>query len=253
MNQPALLLVHGAWHAGACWNPVLPLLAEAGCRVLAPDLPGHGADSLPLSRVTLKAYVERLLILLETLEGKVVLVGHSMAGLVISEVAARRPEKVERLVYLCAYLPRHGESLFDLVALNRSHEPFTAIELALQLSDDKRSCTIAHDAIIPLFYQLAPPDAAQRAKAEFSVQATLPLSARVDLDGQGFADTPRTYICCTQDRVIPLHHQRRMLQRQGCDTLLQIDTDHSPFLSQPAQLAALLAACCHRTIPDTSD
>jgi len=243
MKPPVLILIHGAWHDSTCWSPVLPLLSAAGCRVLAPDLPGHGADPLPLAKVTLKAYVKRILELLETLEDKVVLVGHSMAGLVISEVAARRPDKVEQLVYLCAYLPRHDQSLFDLIALNRSHEPFTAIELALQVSDDKRSCSIAGEDIIPLFYPLANPDLAAKAKARFARQAMLPLAAKVNLAGEGFAGIARTYICCTQDRVIPLHHQRRMLQRQACDTLLQIDADHSPFLSRPEQLAALLSSC----------
>jgi pimeloyl-ACP methyl ester carboxylesterase len=244
MNPPVLILIHGAWHDSTCWSPVLPLLSAAGYRVLTPDLPGHGADPLPLAKVTLKAYVKRILELLETLEGKAVLTGHSMAGLVISEVAARRPDKVERLIYLCAYLPRHGESLFDLITLNRSHEPFTAIELALQVSDDKRSCSIAEEDIIPLFYQLASPGLAANAKASFAVQAMLPLAAKVNLSGAGFAAIPRTYICCTQDRVIPVHHQRRMLQRQTCDTLLLMDADHSPFLSRPEQLAALLGACC---------
>lgn len=247
MTPPALMLVHGAWHAGACWSPVLPLLAATGCRVLAPDLPGHGNDPLPLAKVTLKTYVNRIVDLLDTLDGQAVVVGHSMAGIVISEVAAQRPEKIARLVYLSAYLPRHDESLFDLIALNRSHEPFTAIEMAMQVSADKRACTVNDEDIIPLFYPLAAPALAHAARAAFGVQAMLPLAAKVQLQGTGYATIPRTYICCTQDRVIPLHHQRRMLDRQPCDTLLQLDADHSPFLSRPQPLATLLATC---TLPD---
>jgi hypothetical protein len=168
-----------------------------------------------------------------------------MAGIVISEVAALVPEKIAGLVYLCAYLPRHDESLFDLIALNRSHEPFTAIELALRMSTDKRTCTIDEDAIIPLFCQLAPPATAAAAKAAFGVQGTLPLAAKVALANPRFAGIVRTYICTTQDKVIPLHHQRRMLNRQACDTLLQMDADHSPFHCCPAELAGLLAACAN--------
>ncbi|MEY4642554.1 MAG: hypothetical protein RLZZ227_2548 [Pseudomonadota bacterium] len=211
--------------------------------MLTPDLPGHGANSAPLNKVTLKAYVNFLLELIDSIDGKVTLVGHSMAGIVISEVAARRPGKIARLVYLCGYLPRDGESLFDLIALNRSHEPFTAIDLALQMSDDKRTCTIATDQIIPLFYNQVPAELAARAKADFCVQATLPLAAQVQLDEQGWDQVKRTYILCTQDKVIPVHHQRRMLTRQHCDVLLQLDGDHSPFLSCPEQLALLLGAC----------
>jgi len=199
---------------------------------------------MPPAKITLKTYVANLSQLLDTIPGKVILVGHSMAGIIISEVAARCPGKIACLVYLCAYLPQHGDSLFGLIAQNRSPgEAPTAIELALQMSADKRSCTIPAEDYIPLFCQLAPADVAQEARTALAVQATLPLAAAVDLQGTGFAGLPRTYIACTEDRVIPLRHQHRMLARQPCDTLLQIESDHSPFLSQPRQLAALLAAC----------
>ena len=243
MSLPTLVLVHGAWHSGSCWLKVLPFLQEQSLTVIAPDLPGHGTNILPLGKVTFKAYVNEILKILESIEGKIVLAGHSMAGMVISEVAARRPDKIHKLVFLCAYMPRHNESLFDLIALNRSHEPFSAIELAMQMSDDKRSCSIADDDIIPLFYQLAPAQTAVIAKAGFSDQATLPLASRVNLETQSPAEIHRTYICCSKDKVIPVHHQRRMLNRQSCDTLLQLDADHSPFYSCPEQLAALLVAC----------
>lgn len=243
MNTHTFLLVHGAWHSGACWQRVAALLRAQGQRVLTPDLPGHGSNPLPPAKVTLKAYVDCLLQLLDETDAPVILVGHSMAGLVVSEVAARRPQKIARLVYLCAYLPRRGESLFDLVALNRGHEPFTAIEQALQMSAGKRTCTIEDAEIIPLFYTLVPPELAQQAKAAFAPQATLPLAAKVELDEPGWSAVKRTYIACAQDKVIPLHHQRRMLTRQHCDVLLQLDADHSPFLSCPEQLALVLQAC----------
>lgn len=243
MSSPTFVLVHGAWHSGACWARVASILSAKGCTVFTPDLPGHGNNALPLAKVTLKAYVNCLLDLLDGIDGKACLVGHSMAGMVISEAAALRPEKVARLVYLCAYLPRDGESLFELIALNRGHEPFAAIDLAMQMSNDKRTCTIADEDIIPLFCQLATATVATEAKVGFGVQATLPLAAKVQLDTTAFAQVPRTYLACTQDKVIPIHHQRRMLIRQPCDELLQLDADHSPFHSCPEQLAALLVAC----------
>jgi pimeloyl-ACP methyl ester carboxylesterase len=243
LNTGTFVLVHGAWHSGACWRRVADLLIAQGFTVLTPDLPGHGANSLPLAKVTFRAYVNSLLELLDSLPEPVTLVGHSMAGLVISEVAALRPGKMKRVVYVCAYLPRDGESLFDLVALNRSHEPFTAIDLALQMSDDKRTCTVDPEQIVPLFYTLAPAAVAAAARASFSVQATLPLAAKVQLEESVWSGIRRTYILCTQDKVIPVHHQRRMLTRQHCDVLLQLDADHSPFLSCPEQFALLLQAC----------
>jgi pimeloyl-ACP methyl ester carboxylesterase len=165
-----------------------------------------------------------------------------MAGSVVTEAACRLPGKVRSLVYLCAYLPQAGQSIFDLIALNRSHEPLTPIELALQLSADKRSCNIEPAQIIPLFYSGLPQPQAALLQQQFGTQATLPLSAAARFDQQQFEALQTVYVCCTRDRVIPLHHQRRMLARQPCNTLLQIDADHSPFHSCPGQLADLLQA-----------
>ena len=242
LSSSTFVLVHGAWHDGSCWATVANLLRAQGHLVFTPDLPGHGDDTTPLNKVTFKSYVTALVELLGSLTGKVVLLGHSMSGMVITEVACRIPAKISHLVYVSAYLPRHDESVFDLIALNRSHEPFTAIELAMQMSDDKRSCKIDEAEIISLFYNLTPPELAIQAKASFGIQAALPLSAKMCADQTVLATIPCTYISCSKDKVIPLHHQRRMLSRRTCNTLLQIESDHSPFYSAPTQLAALLVA-----------
>jgi pimeloyl-ACP methyl ester carboxylesterase len=242
LSSITFVLVHGAWHSSSCWSLVTPLLIAKGHTVFAPDLPGHGNNALPLNKVSLKTYVTDLHSLITSITGKVVLVGHSMSGVVISEVANLLPEKIAHLVYVCAYLPCHNESVFDLISIIRSHEPMTAIELAMHLSDDKRSCTINGADIIPLFYNLSPATQANLALADFGSQATLPLATKVSLNPEIFSTLKRTYICCSKDKVIPLHHQRRMVMRQSCDTLLQMEADHSPFYSNPAQLVALLDA-----------
>ena len=242
MSATTFVLVHGAWHDASCWDAVSGLLRAQNHTVLCPDLPGHGADSTALARITLKSYVTSLVNLLDSLTGKAVLVGHSMSGMVISEAASQLPQKISRLIYLSAYLPRQNESIFDLIALIRGDESLTSIEDAMQLSSDKRTCSIDQTSIIPLFYNLTPRSRTSQALSKFGKQATLPLSAKVRLDETALAAIPSTYICCSEDKVIPVHHQRRMLARRTCDTVLQIKADHSPFYSAPEQLAALLHA-----------
>lgn len=242
MKEKTFVLVHGAWHNGSCWRQVADLLRAKNHAVITPDLPGHGSDSTPPHKISFKSYTKFLVDLLEDLSGKVVLVGHSMSGMVISEVASKIPQKISELIFVSAYLARHDESVFDLIALNRGHEPLTAIEHAMEMSPDKRTCTIERCQIIPLFYQLTPTQLACDAEKAFGIQATLPLAAKVNLDEAALATIPTTYISCSKDKVIPLHHQRRMLARRSCNTLLQIETDHSPFYSAPEQLAVLLEA-----------
>ena len=237
------ILVHGAWHDARCWQLVTPLIEAAGHRVVALDLPGHGASPLPPARSTLKAYGECVGAAIDAAGEPVILVGHSMAGMVITTVAAAMPQRIKHLVYLCAYLPRSGDSVFDLIARNRGHEPLAAIELALQMSDDKRTCTIAPDSIVPLFYSGTPSAHAEQARQRFGPQGSLPLAAKVDFDAAALAAVPRSYILCAQDRVIPSHHQRRMLAVDPACRVLELASVHSPFYSQPQALAALLKAC----------
>ncbi len=246
MNKPVFVLVHGAWHDARCWALLVPLLQAAGHRVLTPDLPGHGHSTLPWGRATLKGYIECVKAIVAACPEPVILLGHSMAGLVITAVAASMPAKIHQLVYLCAYLPHSGDSVFALIARNRGHEPLCPIELALTMSDDKRSCSIETDSIIPLFYSATPPALAQQAQQQFGSQGSLPLAAELEFDEAVLGSLQCCYIVCSKDKVIPQHHQRRMLAAFPGFHCLELAADHSPFFSMPAELASqLLTLAAH--------
>lgn len=116
------LLVHGAWHSGECWERVVPLLASAGHRVSAPSLTGYGDKSHLLGpEVGLDTHVDDVVdLIVEEDLTEVVLVGHSYAGLVISSVANRVPDRIARLVYLDAMVPEDGESAADVLPVTQS-------------------------------------------------------------------------------------------------------------------------------------
>jgi len=109
------VLVHGAWHGGWCWVRVARLLRDAAHEVHTPTLTGLG-DRAHLARpeIDLDTHVQDIISMLEAEELRsVVLVGHSYAGSVISGVAARAANRVSHLVYLDAFVPEAGKSLFD--------------------------------------------------------------------------------------------------------------------------------------------
>ena len=240
MSESVFVLLHGAWHSASCWDPLIPYLKDMNHEVLCPDLPGHGENQAEPGKITLNKYTEYITQYIDNIEKNVILVGHSMSGMVISQVAESTPAKIERLVYLNAYLPLTGQSLFELISVNSAADKPALIESAMHMSQDKRSCTIAPEDIARLFYNRCPESERKHIPTELPVQATLPLSAKVTLTESRFGQIPKTYICCLDDQVIPINHQRHMMKQQACDEMVQLDADHSPFLSSPELLASVL-------------
>jgi pimeloyl-ACP methyl ester carboxylesterase len=115
------VLVHGGWHGAWCWSRVVPLLQGEGHEVLVPALTGLGERAhLASPEVDVSTHVRELVDLLETTDASdVVLVGHSYSGVVVTAVAAALPERVSDVVYLDAFVPEEGRSIFDLLPPER--------------------------------------------------------------------------------------------------------------------------------------
>ncbi len=144
------VLVHGSWHGAWCWDKMVPRLEAAGHQAIAIDLPGHGADSTPLEGMTLASYADRVCETLAALPEPAILVGHSMAGVVISQAAEQCPERIRTLVYLAAYLPRDGESLLQLALTDAGSQITPALVLDEAhgyhyLREDARPAALYHD------------------------------------------------------------------------------------------------------------
>lgn len=104
------ILIHGSFFGA--WDKVVPLLEERGHEVIAPDLPGYGDDATPVGEITLQDYTDKAVEALDAAPEPAILVGHSRGGVVISQAAEERPEKVRTLVYLAAFMLPDGGSLF---------------------------------------------------------------------------------------------------------------------------------------------
>ena len=116
------VLVHGAWHGGWCWTRVAPLLRRAGHDVFTPTLTGLGERAhLASADVSLDTHIADVLGVLESEElDDVVLCGHSYGGMVITGVAERAGERIDTLVYLDAFVPEDGQSVFHLMGSERA-------------------------------------------------------------------------------------------------------------------------------------
>ncbi len=230
------VLIHGAWHGGWCWSKVAPLLRQNGHTVVAPDLPGHGEDKTPVTEITLKRYTDYVVALLDHQPKPVVLVGHSMGGLVISEAAEKRPEKIESLVYVCAFLLRNGETLGGVA----ERESDALVMPNLVVSEDQVSARLKDGVIKQTFYTNCSDEDATRSQSRLVSQALAPFMTPLQLSASRFGRVRRTYVECTRDRAISINIQREMQANSPCETVHTIETDHSPFLSTPNDLATIL-------------
>lgn len=230
------VLVHGAYHGAWCWDRVVAGLGDAGHRVVAPDLPGHGADRLPAGAVSLDAYVERLAETARAMAAPPVVVGHSMAGLILAESSERYPELIERAIYLSAYLPRNGESLAALAG----DDSASLVEVE-RIEVDGAACVRVSDAVLrDAFYHDATADDLEMVRGKVQPQPLAVLKQPVRLSRERFGGVPRAYIHCAADRAITPALQRRMVAATPCRWLETIDSGHSPFITQPDRLVGVL-------------
>jgi pimeloyl-ACP methyl ester carboxylesterase len=217
---------------------VLPLIEQRGHSAIALDLPAHGKDTTPIESISLDSYVDRVSAALDQVSEPAILVGHSMAGVVITQAAERWPDKIKLLVYLCAFLPRNGETLLQLAG----SDPNALIVKNLVPSADQRSVTIRDEAIREIFYADCSDKDAAWAQSMLTPEPVAPLATPIAITGANFGRVPRVYIECLQDNAIPHTVQQAMYTASPCRQVLTLDTSHSPFISAPNQLVEQLAS-----------
>ena len=230
------VLVHGAWHGAWCWWKVVSLLARDGHTAVAPDLPGHGEDRTPPADVSFASCTRRICEAIDAAEEPVILVGHSMAGAVISQAAENRPEKVVLLVYVCSYLVRDGESLRDVARKSANNK----VTRNLVFSADRSAMEVGEDAIGDALYGDCSAEEIAWAKSRLVPEATAVWRTPVRLTAARFGEGARVYIQCLRGQAIPISLQQQMCAEASDIKVLSIDTDHSPFLPAPERLVQLL-------------
>jgi pimeloyl-ACP methyl ester carboxylesterase len=273
-SKPTFVFVHGFWHDQRSWARVAPALEALGYQTRILDLPGAGArakmpnsfysrpldaaafatEPSPNAGVTQEERTRAVVDVVKNAGGPVVLVGHSMGGATISDVAEAAPERLAAVVYVTAFLLTPGTP------------SIAVIQHATMASALVPSLFRADPAVVgALRIDTASDDAAYRATlksaffgdvsdADFAnfaptLHCDEPLSAVLRpsaVTAARFGAIPRHYIRCTEDQAITLEGQDFMIgamdQAIGNKTIQHtLQSSHSPFLSRAAELTTSLA------------
>jgi pimeloyl-ACP methyl ester carboxylesterase len=231
------VLIHGAWHGAWCWRKIVPLLEAEGHRVFAPDLPGHGDDTTEMAAVTLDSYTDRICQIVCAQTEPVILVGHSMGGVAITQAAENCHQRIAALVYLSGFLPCNGQSLLTWASQDQDSmvNPSTIDSRADGVLDFKP------EHVREAFYGNCAEEDVAFASSRLGAQSGALLGTPVRTTAERWGRIPRYYIECYRDRAITLRVQREMQKQSPCRQAFAIDTDHSPFFSAPDQLAKVLS------------
>jgi pimeloyl-ACP methyl ester carboxylesterase len=230
---PTIVLVHGGWDNSTGWNAVVEGLQQRGYPVIAPANPLRELASDA-------AYVSSIL---DTIEGPVVLVGHSYGGAVITNAAVGH-SNVKALVYIAGFAPDEGESLVQLVTMNPGSEigPSTLITRPYPLAGGGEGIDLylTREGVRTAFAADVPRRVADQM---YATQRPFSQAAFESVSGSpAWKTIPSWYLVASEDHAIPPATQRFMAKRAGAKTS-EVRSSHVPQISRPNDtLRAILKA-----------
>ena len=231
------VLVHGAFHGGWCWRRVASILRAHEHEVHCPTLTGCGERVHLLSRdIGLETHVTDVVnrIEYEDLED-VVLVGHSYGGMVVGSVQSRVPERIRTLVYLDAFVPVDGKSMFNF-QIERARE-----ELTDSANSDGEGWYVP--ALDPRgkVLDISDPDEVAWLARHITPHPLKPFTDLASVKNEAAASVRKAYVYCTNKPHGSSFAQFAEIAKRDPDWFyFEMDTHHDPMVSQPGELANIL-------------
>lgn len=228
------VLVHGSWHDGSAWDPVVRHLESKGHKVFAPTVSGHGKGAR--KNVT---HADCTRSLVEFITGNslsdIILVGHSFGGTLISKAAEAIPGSIRRLVYQNAFVLRDGMSLLDEI-------PPEYVALFSRLAKQSVDNTVMPPFPVwrEAFINDADLELAKAAYARLSPEPFQPFADKLDMKKFYSLEIPRSFLNCTEDIALPPGEwgwHPRMSGRLGLCRLVQMAGSHEVMFTNPQGLA----------------
>lgn len=234
-SNKTILLVHGAWEGAWSWGETIPFLQKEGHKVVAFDLPGHGDNKTPISEISLQLYADSVKKELDKIAEPVILVGHSFASYIISQVAEDSNEFIEKLVFVASAIPYDNKPAVQIFKEDEGSE----LLANMIFSEDESYATLGRQAIKDVIMTGATDKQVDYALPRFVKQATKPFFEIVET-GNNFNEVPKAYVETTKDRVISLEAQRKAQKETGISEVVTLEDGHVPLVTCPEELSKAL-------------
>jgi len=234
-KMETIILVHGAWADASSWDAVVPLLKAKGHEVIAVNLVGHGKDTTSFANITFKTYVDQVKAAIGA-RTNVILVGHSFAGMVISQVAEEIPTQIKELIYLAAALPHDGDDLLTLA----NGDPASHIGKYLTVDKEHGAAIVAKEGVVDVFAADAPKPVQDYLTSNIKPEPLVPLATPVHLTEKNYGSIRKVYIHTLNDHAISYPAQQAMVKAGHVAKEYSLPSSHTPFISMPDKLAGII-------------
>lgn len=228
------VLVHGSWHDGAAWVPVIKHLQSKGHRAFGPTVAGHGkgANTQVKHAQCTQSIVDYIVSNHLT---DVVLLGHSYGGTIIAKVAEAIPDRLRRLIFWNAFVLHDGECLNDNVPVH-----YCALFDHLAKASPDFTVMLPFAIWREAFINDADLELAQWSYEQLSPEPYQPFLDTLDMKKFYSLEIPKSYLNCTEDTALPQGEwgwHPRMSNRLGLFRLVQMPGSHEVIFSNPIGLA----------------
>lgn len=230
------VLVHGAFQGPYAWKFVKAQLEAKGQRVVVIELPGHGSDMTNPATLSIDAYRDEVVSVINAIEGKVILVGHSMGGMVITATAEKIPLKIEKLVYIAAFVPATGQNIQDLASTDAT----SILGPNLKPSPDQLTLDISKDKLASIFCADGSAEVKQSLIDNYRAEPAIPFGSPVTVTAASYGSVDKYYIHTLQDMAIGIDNQNKMAKAAGITAVYTLNSSHCPFLSKPDEVTSIL-------------
>ena len=228
------ILVHGSWQGGWCWEFLAAELRKLGHSVLCFDLPGHGKNPFPLSKVTYDIYYQSLEAEIKK-HSEIILVAHSMSGILAAPLLDKHSHRISHLFLIAAYVAQNGQSLLDIAI---SGGP-SKIPSLLLTDEESQTQSLDLSKAREALYHDCPSELAEWAMRQLQPTPMEPFTRPIDWKDSGATRDKRTYIVCEEDQDVHMTTQLGILKNYPCK-IVNFKSGHFPFLSKPKELAEIL-------------